>query len=80
VLVDLEPLWDEPRDLLGVDAVVDEEQIVPRLRKQPRLLRERPRPMLGFPLDGRLPRGRGQELGDGSRVRNSSRLPAGSKE
>jgi hypothetical protein len=80
VVVDLEPLRHEPRDRLRIDAVVDEEQIVPGLREQPRLLRERPRPMLGFELDGRLSRRRGQELGDGSRVRNSSRLPAGSNE
>jgi hypothetical protein len=80
VLVDLEPLWDEPGNFLGVDAVVEEEQIVPGLREQPRLLRKRPGAMLGFALDGRLPRRRGQELGDGSRVRNSSRLPAGSNE
>jgi hypothetical protein len=55
VLVDLEPLWDEPRDLLGVDAVVEEEQVVPGLRQEPRLVGQRPGPMVGFALDGRLP-------------------------
>jgi hypothetical protein len=55
VLIDLEPLRNEPRDLLGVGPVVEEEQVVPGLGKQPRLVRKRPGPMLGFALDGRLP-------------------------
>jgi hypothetical protein len=55
VLVDLEPLRNEPRDLLGVDAVVEEEQIVPGLREEPRLRWKRPGPVLFVALDGRLP-------------------------
>jgi hypothetical protein len=55
VLVDLEPLRDESCDLLGIDAVVEEEQVVPGLREEPRLVRKRPRPVLGFAFDGCLP-------------------------